>query len=87
MLIPRAIGEALTMFDAFCPIFTSVRIGVYRHVSSLTPVAMLPYSASRLKKNAPTFGIGVANRDYHYLSQSEIDGAKRIYRHLPRVLA
>ena len=28
------------------------------------------------------FQIGVDNRDYHYLSQSEIDGAKGISRHL-----
>jgi|SRR5215469_5423985 len=28
--------------------------------------------------------IDVANRDYHHLSQTEIDGAKRIYRHLSR---
>jgi hypothetical protein len=26
--------------------------------------------------------VGVDNRDYHYLSQFEIDGAKRISRHL-----
>ncbi|MGB9243130.1 MAG: hypothetical protein WCC03_07240, partial [Candidatus Acidiferrales bacterium] len=30
--------------------------------------------------------IGVANRDYHYLSRFEIDGAKRIYQHLISVL-
>jgi len=29
------------------------------------------------------YRIDVANRDYHYLSQFEIDGAKRIYQHLP----
>ena len=28
------------------------------------------------------FRITVVNRDYHYLSQFEIDGAKRIYQHL-----
>jgi hypothetical protein len=28
------------------------------------------------------FQIGVENRDYHYVSQSEIAGAKRIYQHL-----
>jgi hypothetical protein len=28
------------------------------------------------------FRISVENRDYHHLSQSEIDGGKRIYRHL-----
>jgi hypothetical protein len=27
-----------------------------------------------------TFRIGVENRDYHHLSQSEIDGGKRISR-------
>ena len=27
--------------------------------------------------------IGVGNRDYHYLSQIEIAGGKRIYQHLP----
>ena len=26
--------------------------------------------------------IDVENRDYHHLSQTEIDGAKRIYQHL-----
>jgi hypothetical protein len=28
--------------------------------------------------------IGVANRDYHYLSHLEIDGGKRIYQHLSK---
>jgi hypothetical protein len=28
------------------------------------------------------YEIDVENRDYHYVSQSEIAGAKRIYRHL-----
>jgi hypothetical protein len=28
------------------------------------------------------FQVTVANRDYHYVSQSEIAGAKRIYQHL-----
>jgi hypothetical protein len=31
---------------------------------------------------ATEYQITVANRDYHYLSQCEIDGAKRIYQHL-----
>jgi hypothetical protein len=30
---------------------------------------------------------GVENWDYHYLSHSEIDGAKRIYQHLSRPAA
>jgi hypothetical protein len=29
--------------------------------------------------------IGVENRDYHYLSQSEIDDGKRIYQQLFRI--
>jgi hypothetical protein len=29
--------------------------------------------------------ITVENRDYHYLSQSDIDGGTRIYRHLSRI--
>ena len=37
------------------------------------------------KSNCPyliDFQIGVENRDYHYLSQSEIAGGKRISQHL-----
>src|SRR5258708_4014692 len=35
-----------------------------------------------LRASYACFQIGVDNRDYHYLSQVEIDGAKRISQHL-----
>jgi hypothetical protein len=45
--------------------------------------------AKEIKKELNTldeadFVRDVANRDYHYLSQVEIDGAKRIYQHLSK---
>jgi hypothetical protein len=35
-----------------------------------------------ISEQGALFRINVENRDYHYLSQSEIAGAKRISRHL-----
>jgi hypothetical protein len=37
---------------------------------------------SRLMFVKADLQIGVANRDYHYISHFEIGSAKRIYRHL-----
>ena len=47
-----------------------------------------PFSGARFAVHQPriclTLKITVDNRDYHQLSQSEIDGAMRIYQHLSR---
>jgi hypothetical protein len=37
-----------------------------------------------ITRSKPLRKMTVANRDYHHLSHSEIDGAKRIYQHLSR---
>ena len=46
--------------------------------------ACFPGFALEEKVRLPDIGveIGVANRDYHHLSQFEIDGEKRIYQQL-----
>jgi hypothetical protein len=56
-----------------------------RHSNSTKQSCCLTISPSLSPDNAVTrvdFQIGVANRDYHQLSQNEIAGAKRIYQHL-----
>jgi hypothetical protein len=39
------------------------------------------YPDKPINRKLTYFQIGVENRDYHYLSQAEIGGAKAIYQH------
>ena len=63
------------------------RIAAHRPPNETAGLRNVGVCAKGTKKESNTLDVAdfvrdVANRDYHYLSQSEIAGAKRIYQHL-----
>jgi len=71
------------------------RVNAAMPVNTKAMIPVLPIRKSHCDSlHSEAFGAGqqeplritVGNRGYHYLSQSEIDGGKRIYRHLSNFL-